>query len=203
VTSAGSSELIAVSSLCTYDIYRTYVNPKATGKQILWVSRLAVLLFGCFMGVLAIVLNKAGVSLGWMYLAMGVFIGSAVMPVAFLLLWSKANAKGAMAGAIIGMLSGVTTWLTVTQVSARAFLAITSTLRIHNRITSGFTIAHFRTHNCIPKKSNPKFFQHMCSSCFESFCVVPVRNCSTNRPLNLPACSNCFEAFCVVSTLNC
>jgi len=116
VTSAGSSELIAFSSLCTYDIYRTYVNPKATGKQILWVSRLIVLLFGCFMGVLAVVLNKAGVSLGWMYLAMGVFIGSAVIPVAFLLLWSKANAKGAMAGAIIGMLAGVTTWLSVTEV---------------------------------------------------------------------------------------
>jgi len=115
VTSAGSSELIAFSSLCTYDIYRTYINPKATGKQILWVSRSIVLSFGCFMGVLAILLNKAGVSLGWMYLAMGVFIGSAVMPVAFLLLWSKANAKGAMFGAITGMLAGITTWLSVTQ----------------------------------------------------------------------------------------
>jgi SSS family transporter len=116
VTSAGSSELIAFSSLCTYDIYRTYINPKATGKQILWVSRTIVLLFGAFMGVLAILLNKAGVSLGWMYLAMGVFIGSAVFPVAFLLLWSKANAKGAMFGAITGMLAGITTWLSVTQV---------------------------------------------------------------------------------------
>ncbi|KAG0588243.1 hypothetical protein KC19_2G228200 [Ceratodon purpureus] len=116
VTSAGSSELIAFSSLCTYDIYRTYINPKATGKQILWVSRLIVLLFGCFMGVLAIILNKAGVSLGWMYLAMGVFIGSAVIPVAFLLLWSKANAKGAIAGCIVGCLAGVITWLTVTAV---------------------------------------------------------------------------------------
>ncbi len=73
-------------------------------------------LFGCFMGVLAILLNKAGVSLGWMYLAMGVFIGSAVMPVAFLLLWNKANAKGAMTGAIAGMLLGITTWLVVTKV---------------------------------------------------------------------------------------
>lgn len=116
MTSAGSSELIAFSSLCTYDIYRTYINRKATGRQILWVSRSIVLLFGCFMGVLAIVLNKAGVSLGWMYLAMGVFIGSAVIPVAFLLLWSKANAKGAIAGSIIGMLAGVITWLTVTAV---------------------------------------------------------------------------------------
>lgn len=45
VTSAGSSELIAVSSLCTYDIYRTYINPDSTGKQILKVSRGVVLGF--------------------------------------------------------------------------------------------------------------------------------------------------------------
>ncbi|KAH7414605.1 hypothetical protein KP509_14G001500 [Ceratopteris richardii] len=116
VTSAGSSELIAVSSLCTYDLYRTYINPNATGKQILSVSRVVVFAFGCFMGVLAILLNKAGVSLGWMYLAMGVMIGSAVMPVAFLLLWNKANAKGAVAGAIVGCIAGIITWLVVTKV---------------------------------------------------------------------------------------
>lgn len=116
VTSAGSSELIAVSSLCTYDIYRTYINPNATGKQILNVSRSVVFVFGCFMGVLAILLNKAGVSLGWMYLAMGVIIGSAVMPVAFLLLWSKANAKGAIVGTIVGCIAGITTWLSVTKI---------------------------------------------------------------------------------------
>ena len=34
VTSAGSAELVAVSSLFTYDIYRTYINPKATGAQL-------------------------------------------------------------------------------------------------------------------------------------------------------------------------
>ncbi|KAJ7562603.1 hypothetical protein O6H91_03G076800 [Diphasiastrum complanatum] len=116
VTSAGSAELVAVSSLCTYDIYRTYINPKATGSQILRVSRTVVLVFGCFMGVLAVILNKAGVSLGWMYLAMGVMIGSAVIPVAFLLLWRKANAVGAIAGTLIGCLAGILTWLTVTKV---------------------------------------------------------------------------------------
>ncbi|XP_026445364.1 urea-proton symporter DUR3-like [Papaver somniferum] len=116
VTSAGSSELIAVSSLCTYDIYRTYINPNATGKQILKVSRIVVFGFGCFMGVLAVILNKAGVSLGWMYLAMGVFIGSAVLPIAFMLLWRKANGIGAILGSIIGCILGVITWLTVTSV---------------------------------------------------------------------------------------
>ncbi len=31
VTSAGSAELVAVSSLFTYDIYKTYINKNATG----------------------------------------------------------------------------------------------------------------------------------------------------------------------------
>ncbi|KAI7988280.1 Urea-proton symporter DUR3 [Camellia lanceoleosa] len=116
VTSAGSSELIAVSSLCTYDIYRTYINPDATGKQILRVSRGVVLGFGCFMGFLAVILNKAGVSLGWMYLAMGVLIGSAVLPIAFMLLWRKANAIGAILGTTIGCILGIITWLSVASV---------------------------------------------------------------------------------------
>ncbi|KAG6596689.1 Urea-proton symporter DUR3, partial [Cucurbita argyrosperma subsp. sororia] len=116
VTSAGSSELISVSSLCTYDIYRTYVNPNASGKSILKVSRAVILVFGCFMGLLAIVLNKAGVSLGWMYLAMGVFIGSAVIPIAFMLLWSKANSNGAILGTTIGCVLGVITWISVTKI---------------------------------------------------------------------------------------
>nr|AZL41241.1 high affinity plasma membrane urea transporter [Ceanothus thyrsiflorus] len=116
VTSAGSSELIAVSSLCTYDIYRTYINPDASGKKILMVSRCVIFAFGCFMGLLAVILNKAGVSLGWMYLAMGVLIGSAVIPIAFMLLWRKANAIGAILGTTIGCVLGIITWLSVTSI---------------------------------------------------------------------------------------
>ncbi|CAL2258361.1 unnamed protein product [Prunus armeniaca] len=116
VTSAGSSELIAVSSLCTYDIYRTYINPEASGKKILQVSRGVILAFGCFMGMLAVILNKAGVSLGWMYLAMGVLIGSAVIPIALMLLWRKANAIGAILGATVGCVLGIITWLSVTKI---------------------------------------------------------------------------------------
>jgi urea-proton symporter len=116
VTSAGSAELVAVSSLCTYDIYRIYINPNATGKQILRVSRAVIFVFGCLMGVLAVILNLVGVSLGWMYLAMGVIIGSAVIPIALLLLWSKANAFGAILGTVTGCALGVTVWLTVAKV---------------------------------------------------------------------------------------
>ncbi|CAL5443248.1 unnamed protein product [Camellia sinensis] len=92
-------ELIAVSSLCTYDIHRTHINPDATGKQIFSVSRGVVLGFECFMGLLAVILNKARVSLGWMYLAMGVFI-----------------AIGAILGTTIGCILGIITWLSVASV---------------------------------------------------------------------------------------
>lgn len=34
VTSCGSAELIAVSSLLTYDVYKTYVHPAATGEEV-------------------------------------------------------------------------------------------------------------------------------------------------------------------------
>lgn len=62
------------------------------------------------------VLNKAGVSLGWMYLAMGVLIGSAVIPIAFMLLWSKANAFGAILGSTSGCVLGIITWLSTAKI---------------------------------------------------------------------------------------
>lgn len=68
------------------------------------------------MGILAVILNKAGVSLGWMYLAMGVLIGSAVIPIAFMLLWSKANSFGAILGSISGCVLGIVTWLSTAKI---------------------------------------------------------------------------------------
>lgn len=43
VTSAGSAELVAVSSLFTYDLYKTYINPKATGAPPLLPSQSLVM----------------------------------------------------------------------------------------------------------------------------------------------------------------
>merc|ERR1719504_8975 len=111
ITSTGSAEQIAVSSLIAYDIYKKYINPKATGEQILKVSRVAILGFALFMGVLSIILFELGLSLGFVYLMMGIFIGSAVMPVAFVLTWKDASATGAIAGAVIGQICAMITWI--------------------------------------------------------------------------------------------
>ena len=54
IVSTGSAESIAVSSLIAYDIYREYFNPEATGKQILFVSRVVIVCFGIFMGLFSV-----------------------------------------------------------------------------------------------------------------------------------------------------
>ena len=113
VTSAGSAELIAVSSLITYDVYRTYKNPDATGKQLLKVSRATIVAFGLGMGGIAVVLLGMGLSLGFVYLAMGILIGSAVIPIALTITWSKTTRAGAVSGAIIGVMLSLLTWTSV------------------------------------------------------------------------------------------
>ena len=116
VTSAGSAELIAVSSLITYDIYRTYKNPKATGRQLVKVSRAAIVGFGIGMGGLAVILLTIGLSLGFVYLAMGILIGSAVIPIALTILWKKTSRTAATSAAIIGLVVAVITWVSVASV---------------------------------------------------------------------------------------
>lgn len=111
VIAAGSSQLISVSSLITYDVFRTYVNPSATGRSLIRISRYTILGFGLGMGLLASVLFKSGFSLNDVYLMMGVIIGSAVAPIAFGLLWKKTNRIAATAGAISGLVLGVSSWL--------------------------------------------------------------------------------------------
>jgi SSS family transporter len=111
IVSTGSAEQIAVSSMFSYDVYRKYIKPNATGEDILRVSRYGVVAFGVFMGLLSLILDELALSLGFVYLMMGIFIGSAVMPISFVLTWDKANGTGAVAGAVTGLVLGLITWV--------------------------------------------------------------------------------------------
>ncbi|KAF8001483.1 hypothetical protein HF325_003984 [Metschnikowia pulcherrima] len=86
VTSAMSAELIAVSSIFTYDIFRTYIDPKASGKKLILMSHASVVVFAYVMAGFAIGLYYAGISMGYLYELMGVIIGGAVLPSALTLL---------------------------------------------------------------------------------------------------------------------
>jgi Na+/proline symporter len=100
ITSTGSAECIAVSSLVAYDIYREYFNKNATGADILRVSRITILAYGVIQGCLAALLQNLGIGIVWMYNFLGIMIGPAVCPVATLVLFPSLSATGAIAGAV-------------------------------------------------------------------------------------------------------
>ncbi|KAJ8651452.1 hypothetical protein O0I10_012995 [Lichtheimia ornata] len=115
VTSASSAELIAVSSIFTYDIFRAYIKPDASDQLVIRFSHLSVLTFGILMGVLATLLNLTGINLGYLYKLMGVVISSAVIPITLTLLWSKQNRMAATIAPIFGFTAAIITWLTTTH----------------------------------------------------------------------------------------
>ncbi|HJT47430.1 MAG TPA: sodium/solute symporter [Nitrososphaeraceae archaeon] len=116
VTSAGSAELVAVSSLITYDVYRTYVKPSSSGRELMRVSRLAIIGFGFGMAILGSILLQIGASLQYVYLAMGILIGSAVAPVTLAIAWKKTNKIAATSAAIVGLVCGISVWLSSSYV---------------------------------------------------------------------------------------
>jgi len=126
VTSASSAELIAVSAIFTYDIYRTYIRPGANGKQVIYFSHVSVALFGVFMGVLAIILKTIGIDLGYLYSFMGIATSPAVLPIAFTITWKKQPAGAAITASIVGLICGIAAWL-ITAVKLHGVITIKST----------------------------------------------------------------------------
>lgn len=126
VTSCASAELIAVSSVLTFDIYKTYLNPTASPSRLIFISKVCICIFGLTMSIFAVIWNAFGVDLGWLFLVMGLLIGGAVFPAAFSITWTGQSKAGAIAGPIAGLCAGILAWL-ITAHSLFGELTIAST----------------------------------------------------------------------------
>jgi hypothetical protein len=115
VTSCASAELIAVSSLLTFDVYKAYIQPQATPKQLIFVSHIMICVFGLVMSVFACIWNAASIDLGWLFLVMGLLIGGAVFPTAFAITWKGQTRIGAISGCLVGLAAGLIAWLTTAK----------------------------------------------------------------------------------------
>ncbi|KAF2458252.1 Sodium:solute symporter family-domain-containing protein [Lineolata rhizophorae] len=111
VTSAMSAELIAVSSIFTYDVYQTYFNPQASGKRLIYMAHSCVVGYAVVLAGFSTGLYYIGISMGYLYLLMGVIISAAVLPAALTLLWSKQNWWAATFSPILGFIFSMTAWL--------------------------------------------------------------------------------------------
>ncbi|SCV02299.1 LAMI_0G17678g1_1 [Lachancea mirantina] len=115
VTSATSAELIAFSSITTYDVYRTYINPNASGDKLVRASHISVVMFGMFMACLAVVFNYIGVTVGWLLSFLGIVLNPEVSSVTLALFWPKMTKKSLLIGAPLGTATGVACWIGATH----------------------------------------------------------------------------------------
>lgn len=115
VTLAMSAELIAVLSIFTYDVYRTYINPKAQGKTLIFMLHASVAGFALIMAGFAIGLYYADVLMGYLYELMGTLIGGAVLPAALTLLWADQNTVAVVVAPILLTGLAIMAWLVETK----------------------------------------------------------------------------------------
>ncbi|KAJ5719118.1 hypothetical protein N7493_007573 [Penicillium malachiteum] len=126
VTSAFSAQLIAVSSIFTYDIYQAYIDPKANGKKLVWISHMSCIVWAVVMASFATGLYYAGVGMGYLYLLMGVIISSAVFPGAMTLLWKGQNKIAAAVSPPLGLAISLSAWLATTKTQYGVFNVTTT-----------------------------------------------------------------------------
>ncbi|KAJ6115935.1 solute symporter family transporter [Penicillium sp. IBT 18751x] len=114
VTSSTSAELIAVSSLLTFDVYKTYFRPNTSSETLVKVSHWAIALYAVVLAAFCCILNAAGISLTWILTVLGVIVGGASLPVGMILLWKPMSTAAAVGAPWIGFLCGLLVWFVTT-----------------------------------------------------------------------------------------
>ncbi|KAK4965546.1 hypothetical protein LTR42_012302 [Elasticomyces elasticus] len=126
ITSTVSSSMIAVSSMISLDFYRTYINPHASDRKTLQVSHIGVLCHGAFMAGFAIMLEYAGATNNWSTYFRPIIACPGIIPMMLTILWSRQTKLAAILSPILGLISGVVVWLTLSWYWAGA-INITTT----------------------------------------------------------------------------
>lgn len=111
ITSTVSSSMIAVSSIISLDLFRTYINPHASDRKTLQVSHWGVVFHGTFMAGFAIMLEYAGATNNWSTYFRPIIACPGILPMILTLLWSRQTRAAAIVAPVLGLFSGVATWL--------------------------------------------------------------------------------------------
>ncbi|KAJ5771111.1 uncharacterized protein N7511_003162 [Penicillium nucicola] len=111
LTSTISSSMIAVSSILSYDLYKTYLNPKVTDKQLVRVSHLTVVIHGVFITGISIAMNYGGANMTWISYMRPIISCPGIIPLIFTLFWSRQTRLAAIVSPVLGFFTGLAVWL--------------------------------------------------------------------------------------------
>ncbi|KAF9811021.1 hypothetical protein IEO21_06725 [Rhodonia placenta] len=115
VTSAASSEMIATSSILTFDLYQIHIKPDASPDSLIRVSHIMVGVWAIIMSAVACLWNGIGISLNWLFLFSGTLYTAAVGPIVFSIIWRKQTKAAVISGALGGVCIGIICWLVVAK----------------------------------------------------------------------------------------
>ncbi|KAK5220430.1 hypothetical protein LTR72_007052 [Exophiala xenobiotica] len=144
ITSTVSSSMIAVSSIISLDFFRTYIDPRASDRKTLQVSHWGVVFHGCFMAGFAIMLQYAGATNNWSTYFRPIIACPGILPMILTLLWSRQTKLAAILSPILGLLSGLAIWLSLSWVWSGAINIQTTQAQLpglYGAITSFFSPA--------------------------------------------------------------
>ncbi|CAK7897362.1 urea active transporter [[Candida] anglica] len=111
VTSTVSAQMISVSSIISFDIYKKYIKPDAKNKHLIRASHFGVVFFGLFAAGFSVMLHFVGVDMTWMGYFYSMLICPGVIPLILTITWSRQTTLAAFVSPIVGMLSGIAVWL--------------------------------------------------------------------------------------------
>ncbi|SCU94035.1 LAMI_0E16446g1_1 [Lachancea mirantina] len=110
-TSSLSAELVSFSSVITYDVYRAYIKPDASGKQLVTVSHISVVAFALFIAGLTIMFNYIGITISWILTFIGIILGAAPVGITLTLFWPKMSTYCFYYALPLGSFTGLGCWL--------------------------------------------------------------------------------------------
>ncbi|KAF4257325.1 hypothetical protein KXW28_003122 [Aspergillus fumigatus] len=111
VTSTLSAQVIAVSSILSFDVYREYFNRHASDRQIIRASHFGVIFFAAFSAGFSTMLHYVGIDLGWTLYMLGVVTCPGIFPMAFTILWRQQSKVAAILSPVLGLATGLGVWL--------------------------------------------------------------------------------------------
>lgn len=114
VTSSTSAELIAVSSLLTFDVYKTYFRPESSSAKLVQISHYGIVIYATVLAAFCCILNAVGLNLTWLLTILGIMVGGASIPVGLILLWKRMSTVAAVFAPWISLCFGLIAWFVVT-----------------------------------------------------------------------------------------
>jgi Na+/proline symporter len=110
-TSAFSSDLVCFASVWTFDVYRAYINPKATGAFLIRLSHLAVFIFALICCGVAAALTLTPVGVNFIITSLGIICNPALFPIYAIVLWKQQNVHAVVGAPILGLITSLANWI--------------------------------------------------------------------------------------------